>query len=190
MFPGLAGVGKSTVSMHLFSRLGGRILSDNLLFYDDKKVYACLEPILLASYGQGFLGHGDPRVIATGRASMYDRSAFSIPEEHRSEEAKLSAVILLARSKSAFVRCLSKEHAISRTLDSNAIAGETKRYHNFSAMMNLVSPRGVLPLERAKTLEALLSDVACYEVGVQDGVPLDGVMESTVLKELEKLPIP
>ena len=189
IFPGLAGVGKSTVSMYLFSRMGGRLLSDNLLFYDDKKVYACLEPILLASYGQRLLERGDPRVIATGRSSVYDRNAFLIPEEHRSNEAKLGLVILLVRSKSAFVRRVSKEYALSRTLDANAIAGETKRYHTYSAMMNLLTPRSILTLRRAQTLATILAGAECYEAGMPDGVSAEGDLDAAFLQELEKLPI-
>jgi hypothetical protein len=187
IFPGLSGVGKSTVSMYLFSKVGGRFLSDNLLLHDDKRVYACPEPILLASHGQRFLEQGDPRLIATETAFAHQRKAYYVREAYRSDEAKLSAVLFLVRSKNAFVRQLSQEHAISRIFDSNAIAGETQRYHGYSAMMHLLSPRGVLSLDRARTLAALLANVECYEVGIQEHHDLEGAMETTVLRVLERL---
>jgi hypothetical protein len=57
LFPGLSGVGKSTVAMYLLAKMRGRLLSDNLVLHDHERVYACPEPILLAAEGQQLFAH-------------------------------------------------------------------------------------------------------------------------------------
>ena len=39
ILPGLSGVGKSTVSMYLLSKMAGRLLSDNLVLHDDAQCF-------------------------------------------------------------------------------------------------------------------------------------------------------
>jgi hypothetical protein len=187
LFPGLSGVGKSTVSMYLLAKMGGRLLSDNLVLHDHERVYACPEPILLAAEGQRLFGQGDPRLTATGSPHAHQRRGYHIRDGYRSSEAKPGAVLLLVRSQHAFLRRVSVEETISRILDSNAIAGETLRYLNYSAMMDLLSPRGVLSLERGRALATLLGATDCYEVGLSEGLAAEGMMQATVLKAVERL---
>lgn len=187
LLPGLSGVGKSTVSMYLLAKMGGRLLSDNLVLYDTQKVYACPEPILLATEGQRLFGLGDPRLTATGAPHAHQRQGYHLRDGYRSSEAKPGAVLLLVRTQRAFLRRVSEPETISRILDSNAIAGETLRYLNYSAMMDLVSPRGILPLDRGQALATLLAGTECYEVGLQEGLAADGMMQATVLRAVERL---
>jgi hypothetical protein len=187
LFPGLAGVGKSTVAMYLFARMGARLLSDNLVLHDHEKVYACLEPILLAAEGQRLFEQGDLRLTATGAPHAHQRRGYHVPEGYRSSEAKPGVVLFLVRSHNAFLRQVSVQATISRILDYNAVVGETRRYLNYSAMMDLLSPRGILPLERGRALASLLAATECYEVGLQEGLAAEGVMEATILKAIERL---
>jgi hypothetical protein len=187
LFPGLSGVGKSTVSMYLLAKMGGRLLSDNLVFHDHERLYACPEPILLAAEGQRLFGPGDPRLAPTGAPHAHQRRGYHIRNGYRSTEARLGAVLLLVRSQRAFLRRVSVEETISRILDSNAIAGETLRYMSYSAMMDLLTPRTALAEMRAQALRTLLTGIECYEVGLQEGLAAEPMMQATVLKAVERL---
>jgi hypothetical protein len=187
LFPGLSGVGKSTVSMYLLATMGGRLLSDNLVLHDHERLYACPEPVLLAAEGQRLFAQDDPRLTPTGPPHAHQRRGYHLRDGCHSSVATPGAVLLLVRSQNAFLRRVSVEETIARILDSNAIAGETLRYLNYSAVMDLVSPRGILSLERAHALAALLATTECYEVGLQDGLAADGMLQATVLKALARV---
>jgi len=184
IFAGLSGVGKSTVSTYLFARINAGFLSDNLLYYDDSKVYPCFEPILLSQKSTGMLPAHDGRLVTTGLTSVYDRKGYQIGREHLRSEAIPNWVFLLSLSPSPYLRTIPRRRMLARLLDSNEATGEIKRYHTFSAQMNLLYDREPLHLARASTLERFLGGVQCFEVGLRFDGDIEQSVERTILSVL------
>jgi hypothetical protein len=184
VFPGLSGAGKSTLSSYLFSAFNGEFLSDNLLFYDEKKVYSCFEPIRLSAFSRGLLKPGDSRIVVTSKEAVYDRKAVFIDNQSLLPETSPQLLCILRLSRETFIRPISVHSAVAKIMDCNESTGEVKRYFIYASLMNSLSSDRILALERVETLKKLVEKIDCYEVGIKPGPNLKENVDQTIGKLL------
>lgn len=184
IFGGLSGVGKSTISAYLFTRLQAAYLSDNLVYYDTSRVYPCFEPILLSQESGAWRPQDDGRLLATDVRSVYGRTGYLPPKEYQCTEAVPTWAFLLNVSRAAYIHEIPVDQMLANLIDSNEATGETKRYHTFAAQMNLLYQHGRLHIQRSSALEKLLSDVRCFKAGLYYDGNSGQDVEKTILSVL------
>ena len=80
LMPGLPGVGKSTLCMALLSNKNSKFLSDNIVLYDDNKIYACFEPIRLDENSISLMPDKGQKIINMHIQSCYSRGSYKVKE--------------------------------------------------------------------------------------------------------------
>ena len=180
LFPGMPGAGKSTVSAYLFSAFRGQFLSDNLVFYDEQKVYSCVEPILLTPFSRSLLDPADTRLRFTDTDAEYGRKVMLVDPKALVSETRPRIICLLRLSKGTYRKPVTTSEAVSRIMDCNELAGEVKRFYGYTSVMNSLLTERVLARERVDALYKLLQGVDCYEVGMKQGLDPKSEIEKTI----------
>lgn len=179
---GIPGVGKSTLTLSLLSCPDARLLSDNILLYDDKRVYSCYESVRLDKRSLEMLPDLSFHLSRIGSHASYDRDFYEINKASMIDSVKPTLLFIPQLSDVNGVRPISLGECVERTLAFNHLAGEMRRYASFSAALNLLRIAERSQVRMAETLEKLLQNVRCYELSVRARGDLRATLEETILK--------
>jgi hypothetical protein len=178
VFAGLPGSGKSTFTLSLLSHPDLRLLSDNLLFYDSNRVYACPEPLHLSRESMNVVGKDvAKRLEETGRGFSHQRSDYLVAEEGRDLEIQPEALFFLGIASSKEYRRMPAWMAVERLEAYDRLAKEVNAYEQFAASLDLLlteqePERGGRITDKRQALAALVSEMACWELWVMKGEDL------------------
>ena len=167
---GLPGSGKSTFTLALLADPQARLLSDNLLLFDEEQVYACPEPIHLSADSRQLLPSlVQARLADADRDFSHGRRDFRLPPEAREWTARPRTLLFLGLADQADCRPLSTEVALNRLLAFDQLAKEVNAYAQFAAALELIAPRPGQAQAHRMALESLVSYMACYELWLEKG---------------------
>jgi hypothetical protein len=188
VFSGLPGCGKSTTTLAFLNQPGWQIVSDNLLFTDGRRVFACVEPIHVDERTRALVGNGDHlrgRVSATGRHFSHGRQDYEVTAAARALSTTPRALGFLHVGPEMAVRRLDADDGARRLLANDHLAKEWLAYQESAAAIHQIWP-DVGDLERRRAnLWALAHTVPCYDVIMARGENV-GHAVSTILLEMEK----
>jgi len=182
VFSGLGGVGKSTFTLATLSHPNTKFLSDNLIFFDDQKIYACFEQISLDQRSTNLLQRISEKLERTEFIVAHGRRNYNVRQEVRIDATEPQELFLLRFSKETCVSPINPSEAAEKLLAINERAFEVKEYSNIAAALSLAFPEERLHHKKNITLERFLSNVQCYELGMEIGMDLQQVLEKTVYR--------
>lgn len=182
VFSGLGGVGKSTFTLATLSRPDTRFLSDNLIFFDGRKIYACFEQISLDQRSIDLLQWISERLERTEFIVAHGRRNYNVRQEVRIDATEPQKLFLLRFARETYVSPINPLEAAEKLLAINERAFEVKEYSNIAAAFSLAFPEERLYRKKNITLERFLSNVQCYELGIKKGMDLQQVLERTVYR--------
>lgn len=169
LFSGLPGCGKSTTALAFLNRSEWKIVSDNLVFTDGRRVFACIEPIHVDERTRALVGNeGDlsGRVRSTGRRFSHGRQDYEVTTTARAPSTHPRAVGFLHIGHETAAHRLDSGDSVRRLLANDHLAKEWLAYQESAAAMHQVWP-AVGDLERRRTnLLALAQSVLGYNVTV------------------------
>ncbi|HET9482072.1 MAG TPA: hypothetical protein VFP98_09980 [Candidatus Polarisedimenticolia bacterium] len=168
---GLGGVGKSTLALTLLSRPGARFLSDNLLFHDEERIYACPEPVRLdASALAGITDAGIEPVRTKLPLQAHPKPTYQVGAARRAASAAPAALYFLRFTERSSITPLDPGAAARMLEAGNDLAREIKDYRPCSALLTtLASERDGPPESPRASLARLLESVPCAVVGIGRG---------------------
>lgn len=169
IFAGLPGCGKSTTSLAFLDQPEWQIVSDNLLFTDGQRVFACVEPIHVDERTRALVGDGDTlsgRVCATGRRFSHGRQDYEVSAAARTLSATPRALGFLHVGHETAVCRLDAVDSARRLLANDLLAKEWLAYQESAAAMHLVWSNVGDQERRRANLLALAHSVPCYAVTV------------------------
>jgi len=163
---GLGGVGKTTTAVSLVAA-GGRMLAENLLFFDADGIYSCHEPIRLDAGSVGLLS-GSPGLLEPTRIPAEAKSK-QMYHLHRNAIADRApgALLLIPRftTRTDLVR-LETGLCAERLLAMNGQTREVDDFEWFAAALNVAWPTTDSLMRRAGTLQAFLDGMECFDLGI------------------------
>jgi len=178
---GLSGVGKSQIAFSLLSLEGTKFVSDNLLLFNNEKVFSCPEPLRLSPSDFKALPDGGSRLRRLGGAEVCKCNRFKIPPGETAEEFKPSILFFPCFADKSFLREMSREEAIARLLATVDPTGVLSDYRGFQCTLDLAFP----PLRRISDgrgqLADLLKDVQCCVLGVRKEEEMKDVIERYIM---------
>ena len=188
IFSGLPGCGKSTTTLAFLNQPEWQIVSDNLLFTNGQRAFACVEPIHVDERTRALVGDGGTlreRVRATGRRFSHGRQDYEVTAAARALSTNPSALGFLHVGREMTIRRLAADDSARRLLANDHLAKEWLAYQESAAAIHQLWPK-VGDLERRQTnLWALAHAVPCYDVTMARGENV-GHAVSTILLEMEK----
>jgi len=175
LLSGLGGVGKSTLGLSLLARPGSRLLSDNLLFHDEERVYSCPEPVRLDSLALEGMADAGVEPQRTGLPlTAHPKPTYRVGPDRRVDAAALSAVYFLRFAPNSGVERIDPSRAAEILLAGNDLARELKEYRSCSALLSwMAAERGGPPQAPRASLTRLLEPAACwiFRIGLGEKVP-------------------
>ncbi|HKY33757.1 MAG TPA: hypothetical protein VJV23_14600, partial [Candidatus Polarisedimenticolia bacterium] len=175
LLAGMGGVGKSTLGLTLLSRPGARLLSDNLLFHDEQRIYACPEPVRLdASALAGVAASGVEPERTSLPLAAHPKPTYAVPRGSRAAAAAPGAVFFLRVAPDPGMEDLPAAEAARLMAAGNDLAREIEDFRPCAALLEILSARrgGPEPAPPA-SLERLLGQARCvlFRIGADESVP-------------------
>jgi hypothetical protein len=172
---GLGGVGKSTLGLSLLARPGVRFLSDNLIFHDGERIYACPEPVRLDEASVAGMAEGGMEPERTKLpASAHPKPTYRVAAGRHAAAAAPEAVYFLRFAQRSGVTRIAPREAASMLEAGNDLAREIKDYRPCSALLSiLAAERGGSPgpAPRASLVD-LLEPARCavFRIGEREKI--------------------
>lgn len=163
---GLGGAGKTTTAIALVAR-GGRLLSENLLFFDDERVYSYYEPVRLDGNSVELLrarpgilqGSGIPEGAKSKHLYHLHRDAIA--------NVAMGTLLFLPRfGESTSLASLEASACAERLLAMNGQTREVDDYEWFAAVPNLAWPLEDSLARRSRTMRRFLERMDCFDLRI------------------------
>jgi hypothetical protein len=178
MLTGMGGVGKSTLGLSLLSRPGARLISDNLLFHDEKRIYSCPEPVRLdAAAFEGISGGGVQPERSALPETAHPKPTYRVGEGRRADAASPGAVLILRFSEEPGADPIDPTRAAEMLRAGNDLAREIEDYRPCASLLTMMAAeRGKPPRAPGASLENLLKGSRCMIFRIGNG---ESVAETT-----------
>lgn len=171
LLSGMGGVGKSTLGLSLLSHPGAKLLSDNLIFHDEDRIYSCPEPVRLdAASVAGMTEAGLEPERTKLPSTAHPKPTYGVSAGRRAAAAPPGAVFFLRFAPRSGVTPIDADRAASMLIAGNDLAREIKDYRPTSALLSiLAAERGrPEPVTRSR-LERLLRSTPCAIFRIGEG---------------------
>jgi hypothetical protein len=168
---GLEGMGKTSLSLLLAKELGGRFLSDNIVFYDREKIYPCYEPIRIHK-GEDLSLWQDSFDKINQFKTLKD---FYQPKGFSQDAAAPKAFILPVFGDKFLIDELDKGNFADNLLNLNQLTQELGNYNEYAALLNLLGKSDDLSSKRPAVLNELLKGARCFKICMRKA---DGLREN------------
>jgi len=185
---GLGGVGKSTLGLSLLSRPGARLLSDNLIFHDEDRIYSCPEPVRLdAASLAGMADSGIEPERTRLPVTAHPKPTYRVGPARQAQNAAPAAVYFLRFARRSSIMRVSPERAAEMLAAGNDLAAEIKDYRPCHALLTMLAAEGGArpPAPRAR-LAAMLARADCAVFRIAQGEKIS----ETVARLAETLEAP
>jgi hypothetical protein len=178
VFAGMPGCGKSTLSVAMLADGDRNMLSDNLVLFDDSRVRACPEVLLLDAGSLQRVGGAAKRLVSTGERRVYERNAYR-PDNVEVAPCMPAAMFCVERAKQTAIEAIDSDQCLRAALAGNSLAKEVRRISMMGDVLDLIAGTD-RPDERAD-LVSLLRSLPCYRLQVGQGDELARVIADYVL---------
>jgi len=177
LMPGLPGVGKSTLCLAFLSYKNSMFISDNIVLYDDRKIYSFFEPIRLDRTSLGLLPDKGKTLVEMGIESYYGRHSYRVEDNKTINEIVPEFLIIPCRADENGLTQISSEQAVQLILDFNRIAGEINSYFTYSSVQNMCLKKESIDLARVESLYKLVDNLKCYLLFVKSNCPMEAIIK-------------
>ncbi len=127
LLTGMPGCGKSTLAVSWLGDPQARMLSDNLILHDGRRLLACPELLLLDRRSLALAGvEASARMEATGERRVFERDAYR-PREVCLEPVEASAIFCVQRGRVSALAELAQVDAFRVIRAGNTMAKEVRR---------------------------------------------------------------
>jgi hypothetical protein len=174
---GVGGVGKTTTCLALLNQPETQLMAENLIYYDQHRLYSCYEPIRVDAHSLQLLGTVHPALRRSPLLPMIkEKAVYHLPRAHITEQAPLRAFFLPRFAAQTRLLPIAPALAIDKILAMNMQTREVNAYYWFAATLALVWPKAGRAGEQLRQLEHLLADVPLWELEIAP----DGRLQSLV----------
>ena len=164
--PGLAGIGKSTISLALTLINESLFLGDNYILFDDRKLYAFPELIRISNNTKTILGKSVTK-LGQAKLSRNGKQYYNLHYNYISDPVDLSFMIMPSIGESNHVRELSVSVALDRIILSNNHTKELPEHSMTGLIEYLFEFENSIYCHKIKTLENLLRNTKIYEASTR-----------------------
>ena len=157
---GLEGSGKTSLSLLLAKEMQGRFLADNIVFYDEEKIYPCYEPVRIHK--------GEDKAIwqdSFDKINQFKTLKDFYQPRFFSQDAVAPKVFIFPVFGDRFcIDELDRSSFADSLLNLNQLTQELGNYNEYSALMNLLGKPHDLSGKRSSALNSLLKASRCFKV--------------------------
>ncbi|MFQ5700392.1 MAG: hypothetical protein ACE5HU_00930 [Acidobacteriota bacterium] len=187
LLAGQGGVGKSTLGLALLSTPGAKLISDNLVFHDETRVYACPEPVRLEARAVASLAEAgfEPQRSAVPLGA-HPKPTFRVGPARRVPAAVPAAAFIMRRGRHPGSRRLGPDQMAEMLRAGNDLAREIKDLRPCAALLTtMAAERGRPRRARRASLERLLGEASCgiFTIGEGETVAAAAARLTEVISE-------
>lgn len=175
---GVGGVGKTTTCMALLEQEEALLVSENLIFYDGKQIYACYEPIRADDGSMALLGDTNGR-FRRGKIlpRVKDKNVFHLGRHQLVDEARASALFIPKFAGETAVSSLDPDICVEQLLSINTQTREVNAYYQFAAVLNLLWPKEHRAKRQILELTELVNKANVYELSINPKTGVEPVVD-------------
>jgi len=170
LFPGLGGVGKSTLTLASLAYENVSFISDNLVLSDGSSVYPVYEAIALDSRSLTLIGEALKKLEKLNIPMSHNRQFYRV-KGSTMEQGNVQAMFFVKFCDRFKISALNSDQALSRLIAINTIAREVAAYNDLSATLNLAEDNRI-PFNKSSTFKSLVDGTECYELCIKPGSDL------------------
>lgn len=179
---GLGGVGKSTFSLGTLFLKSSKFISDNLILFDNEKIYSCPEAIALDNKSIQILDGIKQYLVPRDIKYSHGRVWYHVNPEVIIHETTPKYLFWLQWGDKNEVIPIEKKTCIKYLLQINLLAKEVREYSMIAAALNLNFPQ-VTPSEKHyEKLDYLLSNVDCNILRFRPGIDIKKAINETIVE--------
>jgi hypothetical protein len=179
IFCGLDGMGKTSCALSLLKDDNVFLLSDNMVFVGNNRVYSCYEQVRLHGNGLSLTGKKLNFKDSNSRKGFYH-----LPKDKLIEESPIKLVFFLESASSNNISPISLDEAVQRAVCMSRLAGELQKYTTFYSLYSLSSnDSGSLDDD---IVRSAFADANYYRVQIDFSLGLEHNMEF-IRKKIEEL---
>jgi len=178
---GVGGVGKTTTGVSLLAHDGTRLVSENLIFHDDRRIYSCYEPIRLDDQSVELLG---ARRAILAPCEIPDganhKNVYHVRRTAVVDSVEASALFMPRFTHQSYVRPLEADRCVQFLLAFNELTREVNDYHWFAATLDVAWPVPHSLERRAATLRGLVERCGRWELGIDRSQGVEPVVRAVL----------
>ena len=181
IFSGLGGVGKSTFALQSLFLDGCKLLSDNLIFHDTRKIFSLPGPIALDSNSYNILKtiqkHLTPVInIPTHHNRMY----YTIKPNLFADNAVPKYIFWLQIGDSNTIKSLNKSIFTRHLLNMNLLTNHIREYFVFAAASDLVFQKHLSQSDYSDYFSSFLANLDCFALTFKPTIDINTIFENTI----------
>ena len=158
---GLEGIGKTSLALLFLEKQESCLLSDNLVFYDKKKIYPCYELIRIHKNEKSFLWYGKFEKVDKLKALT---DFYSPKVELKREGTRPDIFIFPEFGSDFFIEERPRKEATNRAIVLSYLPAELNNYFEYRNLYNLLDMKFNAWESQYKVLNDLLHSVCSYRV--------------------------
>jgi hypothetical protein len=166
---GLEGIGKTSLALSLLDEPGAFFISDNLILYDDQRIYPCYELIRIHKDDDPLIWRDKfEKVNAFKTLKDFYQPAFDID----SKGIKPDILIFPCFSSRFFIEELKLSEAANTAIALSYLPAELNTYFQYRNLYNMFDAKFDPSASQGQQLTKLLGQVRCFKIGMprQEGL--------------------
>ncbi len=177
---GVGGVGKTTTCIGLLTRENTHLLSENLIYFDEKNFYQLYEPIRLDDNSVKLLGEKKDSVFPCNFPDgTRPKQMFHVHDRYLKNQCPAKVMILPEFYQESSAKQISAQKAVMRLENYNLLTREVNDYFWYAATLNLLEGANNFPTyRRIETLQKLLADIPAYQLFIDRSQGVAPVVET------------
>ena len=168
--------GKTDEELLNSSNENSKFVSDNIVLYDEDKVYPCFEPIRLDDNSISLMPDKGRKLVSMNIDSCYGRASYCVNENDTIQEMIPEILIIPCRADTGSLVEISYQDAAQLCMDFNRIAGETNSFLTYSSVQNMHFQKSGLDTSMLSTLHTLTKKLKCYMLTMKENTSIDKVL--------------
>ena len=176
LFPGLGGVGKSTLTLAFLAYENISFISDNLVLSDGSSVYPVYEAIALDSTSLSLIGEAVKKLEKLNIPMSHDRQFYRVKSDTLNR-GYVNAMFFVKFCDQFKISSLNSDQALARLVAINTVAREVAAYNDLSASLNLAADNRI-PSNKNSALKKLVDSAESYELCIKPGSDLEEPIHS------------
>lgn len=184
---GVGGVGKTTTCVALLSQDGAKLISENLVFYDERQIYGCYEPIRADDDSLALIGETNGCLLSSRiLPRVKDKNVFHVERGQLVEHVPAGSLFIPKFSTPAGVTPLDLDVCVDKLMSINTQTREVNDYYWFAATLGLLWPKADRATRRIAELTELLSQAGTYELNIDPEAGVGPVVDM-ILQHAERI---
>ena len=179
---GLGGVGKSTLSLAALLWPENRFLSDNIIFYNDEKIYSLKSPIAADQKIVEQYEIIKNKLVAKQFNSHFNRMYYDLKQEFCVDQLMPEYLFWLQQSNVNLIIPMKNQNRDRNIVKINFLTDHLREYYIFAAAFDFILTKDKILADYLSNLHNFLESINCFILKFRPDDELNKIFNETIDK--------